>query len=107
MLSTITATNGFKLQGSLSQSCWKLARRDTPGAGTYDKVVSCEMIEAVGHEHLATYFATINAMLKPGGRAAIQVCHDPWRAQALARISRTIAIALRGSNFWVAYARSR
>ena len=51
------------------------ARRDIPGAGTYDKVVSCEMIEAVGHEHLACYFATINAMLKPGGRAAIQVSH--------------------------------
>ena len=47
--------------------------RDTPGAGTYDKVISCEMIEAVGHEHLARYFATINAMLKPGGHAVIQV----------------------------------
>ena len=49
-------------------------RRDTPGAGTYDKVISCEMIEAVGHEHLARYFDTINSMLKPGGRAAVQVC---------------------------------
>ena len=47
--------------------------RDTPGAGTYDKVISCEMIEAVGHEHLSRYFATINAMLKTGGRAVIQV----------------------------------
>lgn len=54
-----------------------LAHRDTPGAGTYDKVISCEMIEAVGHEHLARYFDTINAMLKPGGRAAIQVCRVP------------------------------
>jgi cyclopropane fatty-acyl-phospholipid synthase-like methyltransferase len=41
--------------------------------GTYDKVVSIEMIEAVGHEHLRSYFATINAALKPGGRAVIQV----------------------------------
>jgi cyclopropane fatty-acyl-phospholipid synthase-like methyltransferase len=31
------------------------------------------MIEAVGHEHLRSYFATINAALKPGGRAVIQV----------------------------------
>lgn len=35
--------------------------------------VSIEMVEAVGHEHLASYFATINAALKPGGKAVIQV----------------------------------
>jgi hypothetical protein len=33
------------------------------------------MIEAVGHEHLPSYFATINAALKPGGKAVIQVSH--------------------------------
>lgn len=60
----------------------KSSRRDTPGAGTYDKVVSCEMIEAVGHEHLVRYFDTINAMLKPGGRAAIQVPHNSMTPQA-------------------------
>jgi cyclopropane fatty-acyl-phospholipid synthase-like methyltransferase len=37
--------------------------------------VSIEMIEAVGHEHLPSYFATINAALKPGGKAVIQVSH--------------------------------
>lgn len=47
--------------------------RDCPGLGGYDKVVSIEMIEAVGHEHLGSYFATINAALKPGGKAVIQV----------------------------------
>jgi len=35
--------------------------------------VSIEMIEAVGHEHLPSYFSTINAALKPGGKAVIQV----------------------------------
>lgn len=35
--------------------------------------VSIEMIEAVGHEHLPSYFATINAALRPGGKAVIQV----------------------------------
>jgi cyclopropane fatty-acyl-phospholipid synthase-like methyltransferase len=48
-------------------------RRDCPNLGSYDKVVSIEMIEAVGHEHLVSYFATINAALKPGGKAVIQV----------------------------------
>ncbi|KAI8475498.1 MAG: cyclopropane fatty acid synthase [Monoraphidium minutum] len=51
--------------------------RDCPGAGTYDKVVSCEMIEAVGHEHLRSYFSQIGRMLKPGGRAVIQVIAQP------------------------------
>ena len=48
-----------------------------PGFGTYDRVVSCEMIEAVGHEHLRAYFMTIGAALKPGGRAVIQVIAEP------------------------------
>lgn len=51
--------------------------RDCPGAGTFDAVLSCEMIEAVGHEHLDTYFAQIGSMLKPGGKAVIQVIAEP------------------------------
>ena len=47
--------------------------RDCPGAGSYSKVLSCEMIEAVGQEHLVSYFRTIGAMLRPGGTAVIQV----------------------------------
>ena len=42
-------------------------------AGSFDKVVSCEMIEAVGHDHLPAYFHAIGRALKPGGKAAIQV----------------------------------
>jgi len=41
-------------------------------AGSFDRVVSIEMIEAVGHEHLPEYFQVINRMLKPDGRACIQ-----------------------------------
>ena len=40
--------------------------------GSYDAVVSCEMIEAVGKEYLPTYFAMINRVLKPNARAVIQ-----------------------------------
>ncbi len=51
-----------------------MPRREIPAAaGSFDKVLSCEMIEAVGQEHLVTYFAAINAALKPGGKAVIQV----------------------------------
>lgn len=40
--------------------------------GQYDKIVSVEMIEAVGHEYLGQYFACLNKHLKPGGLLLIQ-----------------------------------
>jgi cyclopropane-fatty-acyl-phospholipid synthase len=40
--------------------------------GRFDAIVSVEMVEAVGEEYWPTYFATIDALLAPGGRAAIQ-----------------------------------
>jgi len=40
--------------------------------GQYDKLVSIEMIEAVGHEYLASFFATCNEHLKPHGKMLIQ-----------------------------------
>ncbi len=40
--------------------------------GQYDKLVSVEMIEAVGHEFMDSYFRTCSERLKPGGRALIQ-----------------------------------
>lgn len=40
--------------------------------GRYDKLVSVEMIEAVGARYLPTYFAKIGALLKPGGLALLQ-----------------------------------
>ncbi len=40
--------------------------------GTYDKLVSIEMIEAVGHAFLPDYFRQLSRLLKPGGRLLIQ-----------------------------------
>lgn len=40
--------------------------------GQYDRVVSIEMIEAIGHQYLDTYFRTVNRLLKPDGMAMIQ-----------------------------------
>jgi len=45
--------------------------------GEYDAVVSVEMIEAVGHEYWGTYFETIDRILAPGGRVAIQAITMP------------------------------
>ena len=41
-------------------------------SGKYDKLVSIEMIEAVGHEYYDTYFAVCDRLLKPGGRMVMQ-----------------------------------
>lgn len=40
--------------------------------GQYDKLVSIEMIEAVGHEFLDTFFSTCSRLLKADGQALIQ-----------------------------------
>lgn len=40
--------------------------------GTYDRLVSIEMIEAIGHQYLDTYFAKVGSLLKPDGMALIQ-----------------------------------
>ena len=45
--------------------------------GQYDKIVSIEMLEAVGHAGLKTYFQACDRALRPGGRAVIQVITIP------------------------------
>ena len=41
--------------------------------GEFDAVASIEMFEAVGEEYWPSYFAKIADVLKPGGRAALQI----------------------------------
>ncbi|WP_345900863.1 cyclopropane-fatty-acyl-phospholipid synthase family protein, partial [Martelella sp. UBA3392] len=40
--------------------------------GTFDKIVSIEMFEAVGEENWPVFFKTVNERLTPGGTAVIQ-----------------------------------
>ncbi len=40
--------------------------------GEYDKLVSIEMIEAIGHQYLDTYFGKCASLLKPEGLALVQ-----------------------------------
>jgi cyclopropane-fatty-acyl-phospholipid synthase len=40
--------------------------------GRYDKIVSIEMLEAVGHEYYGRFFQRLDALLKPEGIAVIQ-----------------------------------
>ena len=47
--------------------------------GRYDKLVSVEMIEAVGWEHLDTYFAACSDLLEPHGAMLLQAIVHPHR----------------------------
>lgn len=59
--------------------------------GVYDAVVSVEMIEAVGIRYLPGYFALIDRVLAPGGRAAIQAITMPHQQM----------IATMGGQTWI------
>jgi cyclopropane-fatty-acyl-phospholipid synthase len=45
--------------------------------GRYDKIVSIEMLEAVGHKYLDIYFKKCHDLLKKGGILALQVITSP------------------------------
>jgi cyclopropane-fatty-acyl-phospholipid synthase len=45
--------------------------------GSFDAIVSIEMLEAVGAEYLATYFEACDRVLRPGGRFSVQVICFP------------------------------
>jgi cyclopropane-fatty-acyl-phospholipid synthase len=47
--------------------------------GRYDKLVSIEMVEAVGWEHLDSYFAACGALLTPDGAMLLQAIVHPER----------------------------
>jgi cyclopropane-fatty-acyl-phospholipid synthase len=45
--------------------------------GTYDAIVSIEMLEAIGAEYFATYFEACDRALRPGGRMSLQAIAFP------------------------------
>jgi cyclopropane-fatty-acyl-phospholipid synthase len=45
--------------------------------GQFDKIISVEMIEAVGHEYLGKFFEVCDRLLKPGGRLVLQAITIP------------------------------
>ena len=45
--------------------------------GTFDRIVSIEMLEAVGHAYYGAFFAACDRLLAPGGRVVLQVITIP------------------------------
>jgi cyclopropane-fatty-acyl-phospholipid synthase len=56
--------------------------------GQYDKLVSIEMVEAVGHQYLETYLAKCSSLLKPHGAMLLQAItiQDQIYADALRNV---------------------
>jgi cyclopropane-fatty-acyl-phospholipid synthase len=57
--------------------------------GCYDAVVSVEMIEAVGFHAWQRYFATLERLVRPGGRVAIQAITMPHTRMMASRNTHT------------------
>jgi cyclopropane-fatty-acyl-phospholipid synthase len=57
--------------------------------GTYDVILSVEMIEAVGYRHWPVYFAALDRLLGPGGRAGLQAITMPHDRMLASRDTHT------------------
>jgi cyclopropane-fatty-acyl-phospholipid synthase len=57
--------------------------------GRYDVILSVEMIEAVGEKYWPGYFAAIDRLLAPGGRAGLQAITMPHDAMLATRHGHT------------------
>jgi cyclopropane-fatty-acyl-phospholipid synthase len=53
--------------------------------GSYDAIVSVEMIEAVGERYWPEYFRQLDALLRPGGRVGLQAITMPHDRMLAAR----------------------
>ncbi|GAB2853690.1 class I SAM-dependent methyltransferase [Actinocorallia aurea] len=58
-------------------------------AGSYDAIVSVEMIEAVGERHWGVYCRTLDRLLAPGGTVALQAITMPHHRMRATRGTRT------------------
>jgi cyclopropane-fatty-acyl-phospholipid synthase len=93
---------------TISPSQWRTARRRAEAAGvadrvdvqlrdyrdaagSYDVVLSVEMIEAVGERYWPAYFTAIDRLLAPGGRAGLQAITMPHDRM----------LATRGGHTWI------
>jgi cyclopropane-fatty-acyl-phospholipid synthase len=84
---------GARVTGlTISREQARLARERTAGlpveileqdyreiAGTFSKVASIEMLEAIGERQFGAFFATIDRVLEPGGLACVQAILVPDR----------------------------
>lgn len=57
--------------------------------GSYDAVVSCEMVEAVGERYWPAYFAALDRLVRPGGKVTLQSITMEHRMMRASRTAYT------------------
>ena len=72
-------------RGPRDACCW---RTTATSRGRYDKLVSVEMIEAVGWKDFGTFFARCSDLLEPDGAMLLQAITIDDRAYRIERASR-------------------
>ena len=77
------AAEGFSDQVSIELSDYRNVQ------GSYDAIVSVEMIEAVGYDYWTTYFQTIDRLLAPGGKVGVQAITMPHDRMLATRYTYT------------------
>jgi cyclopropane-fatty-acyl-phospholipid synthase len=76
-------------QAGLSDRVEVIMRDYRDLAGTYDKLVSIEMIEAVGWKHIGTFFEKCSQLLTPHGAMLLQAITIDDRAYEVEKASRS------------------
>ena len=71
------APSGLQNRIKVAFCDYRDAARTLAKDNPFDRILSCEMIEAVGHAYLPGYFEAIDECLRPGGTAALQVIAVP------------------------------
>lgn len=77
------AAEGFSDQVTIELSDYRNVQ------GSYDAIVSVEMIEAVGFDYWTTYFQTIDRLLAPGGKVGVQAITMPHDRMLATRYTYT------------------
>jgi cyclopropane-fatty-acyl-phospholipid synthase len=80
---TLQAVKAEGLEDQITVLCQDYRKLE----GSFDKLVSIEMIEAVGHEFYESYFRCVSKLLKPTGKAVIQAITIPDQRYDFARQS--------------------
>lgn len=80
-------TNALIKREGLEDSIRLLFKDYRELSGAYDKLVSIEMIEAVGHKHYKSYFSQCDRLLKEGGLMLVQAITMPGQRYEQAKKS--------------------
>ena len=70
-------TAGLENKISFQLCDYRMHQHPNGKEANYDRIVACEMLEAVGHEYLGDFFFHVSRLMKTDGIAVVQVITTP------------------------------